>query len=652
MNLMWPRIGLLVVGLMIPAPVMADEREKEIADALTVAQEQKAVTQTWEGKNTDQPYIVLLNEYETHLQEDWSFEETYHTRIRIQREAAKELGEWPIYYNKAREEVTELKAFVETPDGKKFQASNIQDLQAFEASPMYSDMKVKMITFPQVNVGSVLDVTVKSKTTRKEIPGQFYDEIRYPIVPTKFARHTYILPAGKNIEFKAFKQTYKPFVEKKENQVKYSFVFEETRSPPDEELMPPLDDVLGGLYLSSINDWDQVGDWYRELVKKNIVADAEITAKTEELIKGKPTPTDKARAILEFMQDNFRYVALNFGDHTVEPHPTDEIYRNRYGDCKDLSLLAKQMFKIAGIDSNICLITNEFKGNPQNSLPNPTLFEHVMLEVFLDRTYFVDPQTKGFDFGQYPSSYDNAYAFVIEEAGSRFDRLPIAGEEDRTLINQTEVTLATDGSAVFEVKINMPLEVSQTFRTQWAATTNEDRAKFFESLEANYSQGGTMLSHEVKGVENRYGPIEFKFKYQSPNAYPAVNDMILLKEAEQSDLPDFAAKDRTNPIFLPINSLIRHRNIYHVPDDYKVDFIPANYKLSFDFVDISAEYTSKSGMVTVDTVYRLKRATVPAKRYAEVKKFRNEVYKKNDQYIVLKKKSQVASQAKDWLNTP
>ena len=51
-------------------------------------------------------------------------------------------------------------------------------------------------------------------------------------------------------------------------------------------------------------------------------------------------------------------------------------------------------------------------------------------------------------------------------------------------------------------------------------------------------------------------------------------------------------------------------------------------------------------------MYRMKRALVPPERYAELKVFRNQVYKKNDQYIVLKKSSPVATDAKDWMNKP
>jgi|GEM_PF-207834 len=630
--------------------VHAEPPAQEVAKALAKAETQVEFAKTWEGRHADKPYIALLSEYETTINPDWSFEETYHARVKIQKEAAKELGEWPITYNKAREEIVDVQAFVETPEGKRFPASNIQDLQVYDQAPLYSDMRVKMVTIPQVNIGSTIDVTVKTKTSRKEIPGQFWDEVPLPVIPTKLTQHTYVFPQDKTIAFKAVNTDEKPQVEKKDGLVKYVFLYKETGYIEDEELMPPADEVRGRLFLSSIPDWKTVADWYRALITKNTVPDPQITVKALELTKDKPTQKEKARAILEFIQDNFRYVAMNFGDHTVEPHPTNEVFKDRYGDCKDLSLLARTMLQLAGISSRICLFAHEFSGDPQSGLPNPSVFEHVILEILMDDGhYFVDPQAKGFDFGQGPSAYDRAHLLVIEEQGYRFDNMPVSKEEDNAIVSTSDITVHPDGSATFDVRVRMSLEGSQSFRETWASTTDQNKDKFFEHLEASFTQGGTMIKREVKGLENRYGPVHFNLKYIAPNAYPVANDMILLKESDQSDVPDFAEQKRVYPIFVASNTLVKNTNTYHVPEGYQVNFVPQDYQLGVDFMDVSADYRKDGQTVVVNSLTRMKRARVAPQRYGEVKALRNELYKKNDQYIVLKAVSQVSPEAKDWI---
>ena len=266
----------------------------------------------------------------------------------------------------------------------------------------------------------------------------------------------------------------------------------------------------------------------------------------------------------------------SLGDHTVELHPTNIIFHNRYGDCKDLSLLAKQMFKIAGIDANICLFSGEFNGDPQHSLPNPSAFDHVILQISLeDQKYFVDTQAKGFDLGQLPSSYDNAHVLIIEPQSYHFDHIPVADESFHSVISSSDIMISEDGSADFQVHVQMPVEASQDFKSSWNSTTDSSKQKFFDNLQATFAQGGKITDRNVKGLENRYGPVEFDFKYSSPNAYPLANDMILVRETQQGDVPDFAEDKRRYPIFVPTNSLIKNRNTYHIPDGLKVDFVPA-----------------------------------------------------------------------------
>jgi hypothetical protein len=345
-------------------------------------------------------------------------------------------------------------------------------------------------------------------------------------------------------------------------------------------------------------------------------------------------------------------VGLNFGDNTVEPHPSNEVFSNRYGDCKDLGLLALQMLKVAGIEAHMALFSHEFTGDPKASLPNPSVFTHAILQVMVDgQKYFVDPQLKGFDLGQYPASYDNAHVFVITDEGYQFDNLPVLTEDQRSLNSQADITVRPDGSALFNVNVKLSVETSQSFRNTWESSTKEDKDKFFENLEHNFTKGGKMIDRSLKGIKERYGPVEFDLRYESPNAYPLVNDMILIREEDQSELPSFAQEKRLNPIFVPSNTVIKNQNTYHVPEGFKVSFVPSNYSLGIDFMDVSVNYLNKDATVEINSLFRTKRATMPVERYAQIRDFRKELFKKMDQYIVFKKNADISPEAKDWVKS-
>ena len=66
----------------------------------------------------------------------------------------------------------------------------------------------------------------------------------------------------------------------------------------------------------------------------------EITAKTQELIAGAPDFFTKLTRITEYIQKNVRYFVVERGIGGEQAHFAADIFRNRYGDCKDKTTLA------------------------------------------------------------------------------------------------------------------------------------------------------------------------------------------------------------------------------------------------------------------------------------------------------------------------
>ncbi|MDE2027609.1 MAG: DUF3857 domain-containing protein [Candidatus Omnitrophica bacterium] len=634
------------------AQTPSQDRSRTITRDLSQLESRQADPRAWEEQQANEPYIGLLAETDTVIHDDWSFDQDYHARVKIQKEAAKKLGQWPVYYNKSREEITDIKAFFETPDGRRLEATDIKDLPAYDQSPLYADMRFKVIRFPEITIGTVIDIRIKTKVFKEKMPGQFWDPVVYPAIPTKFARYTYVFPKDKPIHFSAYNNDTKPLIEKGKGGVKYSFIFENTSYSESDDFMPPPDHTVGVLSLSSLKDWKQVADWWRDAINKNTDEDPDISAKVAELTAGKTAPRDKVRAILEFIQDNFRYVSMSMGDHTTGLHHTKDIFNAGYGDTKDLGLLARQMLQKAGIETNICLFSGEFNGDPQHQLPNPSAFDRLVLQVKVDgKKYFVEPLAKGFDLGQLPSSYDNGYVMVIAPQGYSFQNIPVAKASFHALVSDSDIFLSDDGSAAFKVHVTMPVEASEDFRSSWDPKDDSSKQKFFDKLQATFAQGGKITDHKVEGLESRYGPLQFDFKYTADHVYQVVNDMVLIREQDQGSLPDFHEDSRRYPIFLPTNSLIVNRNTYHVPDSLKISYIPPDFNVSTNFIHASVRYTKGEGTVTVESRYHLKRDLISPQGFAEVRKLREQLADNSRMYIVLKKKTGVPKAAEDWIKS-
>jgi len=603
----------------------------------------------FEEKHKDEDCVFLLYDVEIDLHEDWTYTRTTRKKLKILKESARSMGEIPIYYERGREEITELKAYTVAPDGKRHKYSRIQDLNINEGYSMYSDYMMKVITLPEVNVGSVLEYGATMESRGMAIRNAFWDSFDFGSnVPIKELRYSITFPKAFNIQYKEFNLKHKPEITEGESTINYSWrVLDIEDSTLNEAYLPPptVDTIRDIVEFSSIQSWGDVSDWYYSLVQENLKITPEITKAAEKALEGRVGTEDRARAILEYIQENFRYVSMSFGDNTLEPHPTNEVFKNKYGDCKDLSLLCMAMLRLAGIESHIALFNDEFSiTDPVHDPPFPTLFNHVLLLVEDPGKgeFYIDPLLDGYDIGEYPMSYQNAYTFIITEDGGRFGRFPVFDERRLYIRKEWLINIEPDGSSVSELQAIWDMGLSRMTRKMFKAMDDEEKKIFFEILESTIVSGGEVLERHIEGVDQRYGPMKSYSKVRIEDKYPITDDMIIINiKGREREGGEFTEKERKCPVFYPHNALDEGSITYRIPEGFRVSYMPENLDLDIGFFNIKRVYRRKGNEIIITEKTRHKRLEVPTEEYGKVKDFFNSLCNRTTQRIVLKK-------AKPW----
>jgi len=597
----------------------------------------------FDSKHNDRSSLFLLYSVDIKVNTDWSYVTKVHKRIKILKDEAKGLGEIPLYYDNDREKITELEAFTITPDNKKHQYSKIQDLNIYAGYPMYSDSMVKVITLPEVTVGSILEhkftIITKGMAIKNSYWSQFF--IDSP-VPMKELRYSITIPKSLDIKNKEFGLTRKPKITQDKDNITYAWVVKNIEAEEDaEDYLPhPTPERLKeGIEFSSIKNWQDVSSWYASLVKKNMKVNKEIEDTVKKVTKGKTSVRDRTRAILEYIQKDFRYVSMSFGDNALEPHPTDEVFRNKYGDCKDLSLLCKVMLGAAGINSQVCLFNTEGSiTDPQYDLPIPSLFDHVLLLVNDPREgdFYADPLLDGYDIGQYPLSYQMAHAFIVNDSGGKLARFPVFDEKrDYTSCKKT-ITIEKDGSALIEADSLWDLDFSVEQRDKLNSLNTKQKEKFFEGIDAYLAAGGQMLKRDISGLDQKYGIMKAYNKMKLKDAYPVTDGLMIIDIAGFDRGQDFTEKDRKNPIFYPFNSINEEVTTYRIPKGYVISYVPNDLNLNNGFISIRREYKKTGNEIQVTEITRHKRVEIPPKEYAKLRDFYETLSAKTQQRIIVK----------------
>jgi hypothetical protein len=597
----------------------------------------------FEAKHSDKDVLFLEYSLTTKVNGDCSVREEEYRKVKVLKEQAERgAGEYEIFYDKDRDKIVEISAHTITPDGKKYPCTSIQDISDLGPDSIYSGLMKKIVIMPKVNVGSIIETRVVKESKprfRKVYKGGF---VLTSSVPTKLLKHTYIFPNNLDIRYKEFNLTHKPKITRDSATITYAWEIRDffQDSQPEELSPPPTPaSISEEAEFSNMKSWDDYSRWYYDLVKKNLKITPEIAAAASQAFLGKATVEEKIRAILEYIQDNFRYVAILLGEHGFEPHPTEEVFKNRYGDCKDLSLLCMAMLKSAGISSNFTLFQEESSGiDPQFSLPGIAKFNHVLL--FVDtgngRGFYIDPQLKNYDLGEYPMSYQQAYTLIIGEDGGRFSRFPVFPEERRHEKQEVDNIIYPDGSILGESYLLRDLDDSIELRNNINSLDNTRKEAMFHRFNQSIAPGGEVIENR-QNIGQRYGQVTEYLKIKRPDSYPVSDGFIILEFPGYERRSEFSNEHRKNPIFWETNSFNEYNVTYHFPKGYKILSLPKDYEKTIGFLYIKREYQLYNDQVTVRQISRTKRQLIPKEDYLKIRELFDNLPRDTYQRIILKK---------------
>ena len=360
----------------------------------------------------------------------------------------------------------------------------------------------------------------------------------------------------------------------------------------------------------------------------------------KKITAAKGSDTEKAQAIIKYLQDNFRYVSMSFGYNRYEPHPSDEVFANKYGDCKDQVLVAMAMLKEAGIKSYLALYRDEEGGNPKDKLPKPNYFDHVILALQLaDKICYADVLAKGYRIDEIPLSLQGGWLFLINESGGFFSQLPILDETVNYSTLEQKIQIRDDGSALFEATSEWPRDFSIEVREKLKSMTEKQKKEFFEALDENRNAGGKMLERKWEGIESDYGRIKSIVKFESSQWADISGDFVSFSEERYGRGFDFTRKERKYPIMFWSNSLQKTTNTYSVPDSFEIVNIPKDINLKSKFSEFSRTYQRQGNNIVETEITVSRRARLPVSDYEAVRDFYNKVHQLTNGKIIIKKRN-------------
>lgn len=338
--------------------------------------------------------IVNIN-----INKDGSFEEVEEYTILIKSQQAVDAwSQADISFSSDHQTLEILDAYTILPDGQKVKVADnairTVDDELSSGAAMFSDLKHKIIIFPNVKVGAKIYYKTKLVEHTPTYPNHFlYSQYFNPAIQFDHVEMNFTYPKSMPMQVEAREVSSQRT--ETANTISYRFVFQQSKIRLSEPAQVSLVDFAPAIYLSTFKDYLEYGQAYEARAKDKAKVTKNVQQLANDITKEMTDRKAQARALYNWVSREIRYVAIYMGNGGVVPHAADDIIRNRYGDCKDKNTLLIALLNAKGIEASSAVINS---GNAYSLpiIPVFTPFNHVITylpewDLYVDATQDLAP---------------------------------------------------------------------------------------------------------------------------------------------------------------------------------------------------------------------------------------------------------------------
>ncbi len=300
------------------------------------------------------------------------------------------------------------------------QVSTIQMEQRADRH-MYDGALSAMIFVEDLRVGDFLEVAYTIKGINPVVKGHTAEILHLnSMFPMDAMFHRIILPMGFKGQINYLNAAVKPEVSTSNGYQVLDWVGHDMELIDYEDNMPSEYNPYQTVEISDFVTWNEVAKHVATFFAKIDWGGATITRFADSLLQTHPQPEDAALAALRFVQDDIRYLGMEGGINGYQPHASAQTLRQRFGDCKDKSLLLVGILRALHLEAWPVLVNTIDRAEVPKKLPTPFSFDHCIVKMRLaDSTLWLDPTISNQGGSLRHNSHPNyAAGLVIGDADS------------------------------------------------------------------------------------------------------------------------------------------------------------------------------------------------------------------------------------------
>lgn len=356
---------------------------------------------------------------------------------------------------------------------------------------------------------------------------------------------------------------------------------------------------------------DDLYGWYKTLVKQMENDPQPLTAKVNEITASASTDLEKISSIYYWVQDNVRYIAFEDGIAGFQPENCQAVFDKKYGDCKGMANLTKQMLKAAGYDARLVWLGTSRLAYDY-STPSLAVDNHMICAVMLNgEIYYLDATEKYGALGEYADRIQGRPVMI--EDGESYLLKTIPAVELETNVNQTKLSLSLDGEQLTgKAKLILKGESKSSLLYGLSSIETDNQEKALKAYLNDSDHNFVINELKVPNLENRDDDIQLDYNVVLKNKVSSFDneiyiDLDISKEFENFQMED----DRESSYQFSHKMLIDTQIEMVIPEGYQVSYLPEKLEIDQDGYVFSIQYEQKNGKLVYTKKLMLKSTTLP-----------------------------------------
>ena len=253
---------------------------------------------------------------------------------------------------------------------------------------IYDGERTALLFLRDVRPGDVIDYAWSLDGANPILHGRYSGSFDLSSgVPTRRMRHRLVWPAGRPLQWRGADPAIVT-----EGAVQALIWERRNVAALDvEDELPSWYEPWESIEVSEFASWREVAEWANAMFVLDERSRTEVASLAAQIASQHPSRDARVTAAIRFVQDEIRYLGIEMGRNSHQPHQPWETLGSRWGDCKDKTLLLVALLRELGLEAYPALVNTRLEEKLAGRLPSPFLFDHVIAQVIdRGRAYWVD----------------------------------------------------------------------------------------------------------------------------------------------------------------------------------------------------------------------------------------------------------------------